>query len=71
MWGFIYVMLSFLVVDIGGLCFYMLMVCMNLYMGVYEYSILKIINMSDKGHIVYKQNRKTVQQKYRGKIKKR
>ena len=25
--------------------------------------------MSDKGHIVYKQNRRTVQQKYRGKTK--
>ncbi len=48
----------------------MLMVCMKLYMSVYEYSILKTSNMSEKGHIVYKQNRKTVQQKYRG-IKKR
>jgi hypothetical protein len=46
----------------------MLVLCIKVYIMVYGYSILKIDNMSENGHIVYTQNSKTVLQKYRRKI---
>src|SRR5271157_718355 len=51
------------------LCFCMLALCVKLYIRVYGYSILKIENMSENGHIVYTQNSKTVLHKYRRKTK--
>jgi PadR family transcriptional regulator PadR len=47
----------------------MLVICIKLYIMVYGYSILKIDNMSENGHIVYTENSKTVLHKYRRKIK--
>jgi hypothetical protein len=47
----------------------MLELCVKLYIRVYGYSILKIENMSENGHIVYTQNSKTVLHKYRRKNK--
>jgi DNA-binding PadR family transcriptional regulator len=47
----------------------MLVLCIKLYIMVYDYSILTIENMSENGHIVYTQNSATVLQKYRRKIK--
>ena len=47
----------------------MLELCVKLYIMVYGYSILKIENMSGNGHIVYKENSKTVLHKYRRKNK--
>ena len=47
----------------------MLELCLKLYIRVYGYSILKIENMSENGHIVYTQNSKTVLHKFRRKPK--
>jgi DNA-binding PadR family transcriptional regulator len=47
----------------------MLELCVKLYIRVYGYSILKIVFVSENGHIVYTENSKTVLHKYRRKTK--